>query len=176
MDGSRETFRPFLHDVSTEEAKAAPDTADLMEIQGALISAELMEGVEEVPVGTKTPPQAEENDLWEQECYSTIRLPPGLFDADLARFVMAIVRSVQRMEPAATPMHRAIYRILARLADSGTSKFTPNALVLGVLLAAAKLHNIQIRTHARDLAKEAGVRASTLYKIRRAAIIELAAL
>lgn len=106
--------------------------------------------------------------------YDCIHIPPQLFDVDMKRFTVAIVRSVQRMEPAYTPMHKAVYRILARLAEEGV-KAGPDALVLGLLLASAKLHGVRIETPLRSLAKECKMRYAILLKIRRVAMTELGA-
>jgi hypothetical protein len=107
--------------------------------------------------------------------FGVIVIPPELFGDEVTRFTHAIVRSVMRMDPARTPTHKAVYRTLTRLADQGVA-VTPNALVLGLLLAGAKIHNIPIQSHARDLAKEAKIRYAVLLRIRRAALIELAAI
>ena len=105
--------------------------------------------------------------------YGCIVIPRELFGEDERRFTEAIVRSVERLEPATTPLRRAVYRTLARLADAKV-RITPQAFVLGLLLAAAKINGDKVETHPRDLAKEVGVRYSTLLKVRKAAMAEMA--
>lgn len=104
--------------------------------------------------------------------YGCIVIPRALFGEDERRFTEAIVRSVERLEPATTPLRRAVYRTLARLADAKV-RITPQAFVLGLLLAAAKINGDKVETHPRDLAKEVGVRYSTLLKVRKAAMAEM---
>jgi hypothetical protein len=107
-----------------------------------------------------------------QEGFSIIVIPPDVFGPELTAFAHSIVRSVYALAPATNPMMRAVYRILATLADVGI-RTTAETIVLGLLLASAKIHHIPIRTPPRDLAKEAGVRYSTLLKVRRVALDEL---
>jgi hypothetical protein len=59
----------------------------------------------------------------------------------------------------------AVYRMLARLADKDVET-TMEAVTIGLLLGAAKVHGVRIGTHPRDLAKEVGVRYAVLRKIR----------
>ena len=49
-------------------------------------------------------------------------------------------------------------------------------VTIGLRLGAAKVHDVRIRTHPRDLAKEVGARYAVLLKVRMAAVLELAAL
>lgn len=100
--------------------------------------------------------------------------PPEVFGPELVEFTAAIVRSVLSMAPATNPTMRAVYRMLARLADERV-KTSPECIVLGLLLAASTIHGDKIETHPRELAKEAKVRYATLLKVRRAALVELKA-
>jgi hypothetical protein len=79
------------------------------------------------------------------------------------------------MEPARNPLMRAVYRMLATLADRGVQA-NMEAVTVGLLLGAAKVHRVKIATHPRDLAKEVGTRYATLLKIRKAAVAELESL
>lgn len=133
-----------------------------------------MRGYKETPAGTRaqSDPAAA---LFAEGGWGVIHFPRRLFLAKYepeARLAAAIVRSVERLEPATTPLRRAVYRILARLADDRV-RCEASALVLGLLLASAELHGEKIETHPRDLAKEVGVRYATLLKIRKVAAEEL---
>lgn len=122
---------------------------------------------------TAAPPALDATDLYGPSAgYSIIQIPPGLFDDDVRRFVVAVVRSVYRMEPPKNPLMRAVYRVLARLADQGVSA-NAEAVVLGILLAKAKLAGERIETKTQQLAPEASVRHATLLKIRKVALEEL---
>jgi hypothetical protein len=154
---------------------AKPSRVDELNLRADLMRAGIMVGIEDVPAGTRKAEPSPAIDLFSTEGYGCIVIPPELFGDEVTRFTKAIVRSVLRMEPACTPMHKAVYRTLTRLADQGAT-VTPNALVLGLLLAAAKVHNVTIKTHARDLAKEAKIRYAVLLKIRAAAVLELSAI
>lgn len=135
---------------------------------------EHMRGYKETPAGTRaqSDPAAA---LFAEGGWGVIRFPRRLFLAKYepeAQLAAAIVRSVERLEPATTPLRKAVYRILARLADDRV-QCEASALVLGMLLASAKLHGDKIQTHPRDLAKEVGVRYAVLLKITRIAKEEL---
>ena len=106
--------------------------------------------------------------------YSFIAIPDEVFGPELVAFARAIVHSVLEMAPATNPMMKAVYRMLARLADDRV-KASPECIVLGLLLASAALHGEKIETHPRDLAKEVKVRYATLLKVRRTALLELKA-
>ncbi|MDR7136169.1 hypothetical protein J2X06_003387 [Lysobacter niastensis] len=108
----------------------------------------------------------------ENSGYGVVVIPPDLFDADVRHLAYRIVRSVYRMEPARNPLMRAVYRMLSRLADDGVQT-NMEAVTIGLLLGAANVHGVKIKTHPRDLAKEVGARYRTLLQIRRAAIAEL---
>lgn len=107
--------------------------------------------------------------------FQVIELPPELFGTDVRTFVRCVVSDVERMRPAVTPLHRAVYRILARLADAKVTA-SPQAVVLGLILGAARVSRIRIATDARDLAQEACIRYATLLKVRKIAAEELARL
>lgn len=104
--------------------------------------------------------------------YSTICIPPDLFDADVRHLAVRIVGAVHRMEPATNPLMRAVYRMLSRLADQKVIA-SPAAVAVGLLLGAAKVHGVKIQTHPRHLAKEVGCRYAVMLAIRRAAVEEL---
>lgn len=109
----------------------------------------------------------------ENSGYETIRIPPDVFGPEVEALALRIIRSVQRLEPAANPMMAAVYRVLARMADQGIQT-NVSTVVLGLLLAQAKVYQVRIDTHPRDLAKEVGVRYSTLLTVRKLAANELA--
>ena len=138
---------------------------------------DLMEAYEEVPAGgagdplrPKTGQPSMARQLFGVEGgYGCIVIPPDVFTGDVLAFAERIRQSVVNCEPARTPLHRAIYVIIARLADHKV-RVTPEALALGVLLAAAHVGGTRIKTHPRDLAKEAHVRYAVLLKVRKIAI------
>ena len=114
-------------------------------------------------------------DEGENRGFGVVVLPPGLFGADVRHVAYRIVRAAFRLEPTRNPLMVAVYRMLARLADQGVQT-SMEAVTIGLLLGAAKVHGVRIKTHARDLAREVGVRYAVLLKVRRAAVAELAAL
>lgn len=104
--------------------------------------------------------------------FDVIHLPPDLFGADVQRFAGQIVRSVYALEPPRNQLMAAVYRMLTSLADR---RIYPGikGVTVGLLLGAAKVHGIKIKTHPRDLAKEIGIKYATLLAVRKATIHEL---
>lgn len=109
----------------------------------------------------------------ENSGYGVQWMPHDLFDADTRHLAYAIVRAVYHLKPTRNPLMAAVYRMLSRLADEGVET-TMEAVTIGLLLGAAKVHGVRIGTHPRDLAKEIKVRYAILLKVRKAAVAELA--
>lgn len=145
--------------------------ADMEAISSGLRSLDLMDACEERPAGTRREGPTLAAELFPAEGnggYGVQWLPPDLFDADVRHLAYRIVRAVYWMEPPRNPLMAAVYRMLSRLADEGVEA-SMEAVTLGLLLGAAKVHKVKLRTHPRDLAKLAGTRYATLLKVRRAA-------
>lgn len=111
----------------------------------------------------------------ENSGFGVVQLPADLFDADVRHLAYRIVRSVYHMEPPKNPLMSAVYRMLAKLADQGVQA-NMEAVTIGLLLGAARVHGLKISTHPRHLAKEVKCRYGVLLKIRKAAHIELSRL
>lgn len=148
---------------------------DIEAISAGLRGLDLMEGAADRPAGSKGEGPTLAAELFPAEGnggFGVQWLPPDLFDADVRHLAYRIVRDVYGMAPVRNPLMAAVYRMLSRLADEGVET-NMETVTLGLLLGAAKVHKVKLRTHPRDLAKLAGARYATLLKVRRAAIAEL---
>lgn len=158
----------------TQDFEEGPDFQLQDGLRADLKRLGLLSCVSDKPGRTRAPGIADEL-FGENKGYGCEVIPPDLFEADMRHLAHRIVRSVYRMEPPRNPLMRAVYRMLARLADRNISA-SFEVITLGLLLGAAKVHGVKIKTHPRDLAKEVQVKYATLLAIRKAAIAELEAL
>lgn len=160
----------FLKKTDIEQWDPTPH--EMAKMRGDLNRAGLLKSVEEIPAGTREREPSMAAQLFAGGGFGCIHIPPDTFGEDELAFAAAIYRSIQRMEPAYTPLHKAVYRTMSALADAKVKCDMPT-FVIGLLLAAAKIHDVPISTNVGDIAKECHIRKQTLYRVRKAAIQEL---
>lgn len=103
-----------------------------------------------------------------------IHIPEPLVNGEIIKLWQRIYSRILLGLPAETG-HEFVIRATrkAAIAYGAGRNVSPGSLIIGCLLAVAKAEKVAIRTHPRDLAKDLGVRYSTLLLVRRLALAQI---
>ena len=145
--------------------KTLPSIADELSLMG------LMHARIETPAGGRAGDDGGTSELFASGGFGVIVLPPDLFGHWERAIRTRLLAMVANLSPPRTAMEAACYGVLGEMAQR-RKRASPDAIVLGLALAAAKCQGVRIKTHARDLAKEAQVRYATLLLVQRLALVE----
>jgi hypothetical protein len=146
--------------------KTLPSIGDELSLMG------LMHAPGETPAGTaRKGDDGGTAELFASGGFGVIVLPPEIFGYWEKAIRARLLAMVTNLTPPRTAMEAACYGVLGEMARLGKTA-SPEGVVLGLALAAAKCQGVRIKTHARDLAKEAKVRYQTLLLVQRLALAE----
>lgn len=146
-----------------------PPVKKLLSVRDELSLMGLMHALANTPAGPGASRDGGTSELFATEGFGVVVIPPALFGHWELAIRSHLLVLVTTLRPPRTAMEAACYGVLGEMAERG-KRASPDAVVLGLALAAAKAQGVRIQTHPRDLAKEAKVRYGTLLLVQRLAL------